>query len=295
MSEVNGKDFVLEKSPEGSYLFGFGLKKKLFEKQSQFQKVEVYDTVHHGKVLLHDGFFMLSERDEAIYHEMISHVPMFVHGAAKKVLVIGGGDGGTAREILRHPGVESCTMVEIDGVVVDVCKEFFPQVAESFSNPKLNLIIDDGVAFMKNTQEKFDVIVIDSTDPIGPATPLFGEDFYADVFRCLNEEGIVVAQGESPFYSLEMQQKLLSMNFKKFQWTSMYNFSNLTYPGGLWSFFFASKKKHPILDFRSEGMEKLPPRSNMDLPFHYYNSEVHKACFSLPEFQRSRLASWISI
>jgi len=289
-------DYILEKAPDASYTFGFSLKKKIFEKQSEFQKIEIFETSHHGKVLLHDGFFMLSERDEAIYHEMIAHVPLLTHGDPRKVLIIGGGDGGTAREVLRHDSVEACTMVEIDGEVVEACRKYFPEVSGALSDPRLDLIIDDGVEYLKNCTSEFDVIIIDSTDPIGPATPLFGEEFYGDVRRCLTEEGIVVAQGESPFYGLLMQEKLLGMNAGKFKWLGMYNFSNLTYPGGLWSFFFASQSKHPILDFDPDGVSAISPRSdNINMPFQYYNSDIHSGSFSLPEFQRSRLSEWTSI
>ncbi len=281
--------FITETAPDYSYQFGFGAKTKLFEKQSPYQKVEIFETTHHGRVLLHDGFFMISDRDEAIYHEMISHVPLFLHPNPTNVLIIGGGDGGTAREVLRHKSVGNCTMVEIDEVVVEACREFFPNVAKSFNDPRLDLRIQDGVEFMKNNIDEFDVIIIDSTDPIGPATPLFGEEFYANVRRSLSPDGIVVAQGESPFYGVGMQEKLMMMNASHFQWMSFYNFSNLTYPGGLWSFFFASRTAHPLFDIQ------LERKSQMDGLFQYYNLDIHKGAFSLPEFQRQRLEKWISI
>ncbi len=209
------------------------------------------------------------------------------------MLIIGGGDGGAAREVLRHNSVEKCTMVEIDQVVVDACAEFFPHVASSFKNPKLDLKIQDGVEFMKNSVEKFDVVIIDSTDPIGPATPLFGKDFYSDVWRSLSDDGIVVAQGESPFYVSGMQETLLKINRGQFKWLSFYNFSNLTYPGGLWSFMFASKVHHPILDFQLDRFTQMTEQ--MTDQFLYYNSEIQKSAFGLPEFQRSKLEPWISI
>lgn len=283
------RKFILETAPDESFQFGFGLKSQLFSKKSDFQLIEIYETTHHGRVLLHDGCFMISDRDEAIYHEMIAHVPLMVHPHPKNVLIIGGGDGGTAREVLRHPSIEKCTMVEIDEVVVEACKEFFPQVASSFSHPKLDLKIADGVEFMKNSREKFDVIIVDSTDPIGPATPLFGEDFYRDVRSRLNEDGIVVAQGESPFYGSEMQKKLMSMNAPYFKWKSFYNFTNLTYPGGLWSFFFASYKNHPLLDIQSDR------KSGIEGDFHCYSLDFHRGSFALPEFQRKNLEKWTLI
>ena len=161
-----------------------------------------------GKMLLNDGLVMLTERDEFVYHDMIVHVPLFVHPNPKSVLIIGGGDGGTAREVLRHRGVERVVMVEIDQMVVDACIDHIPQTACELDNERLELIIDDGVAFVANTEEKFDVILVDSTDPIGPAQPLFGPEFYQNIHRVLNEDGIVVSQGESPWYHAEMQAKL---------------------------------------------------------------------------------------
>src|SRR5690606_14533578 len=145
-----------------------------FSAQSPFQKVEVFESSHHGRVLMNDGCFMLSERDEFIYHEMMAHVPLHVHPNPRSVLIIGGGDGGTAREVLRHPSVEKCTLVEIDEVVVEACRKFIPKTGKIFDHPKMELHIDDGVKFVQQTDQKFDVIMIDSTDPVGAAQLLFG-------------------------------------------------------------------------------------------------------------------------
>ena len=230
---------------------------------------------------------MNSERDEFVYHDMMAHVPLFLHPDAKKVLVIGGGDGGTAREVLRHKSVEKCTMVEIDGVVVEACREHIKQCSCELDNARLDLIIGDGVKFVKETKEKFDVILIDSTDPIGPAQPLFGEDFYQDVYNCLSDDGIVVAQGESPFYIGEMQVTLLKLLNKLFPVATIYNFSNLTYPGGLWSFTFGSKKYHPTKDFNAGRVKE----SGLD--FQYYNEQIHMGSFAIPSFQRKNLEEFI--
>ncbi|WP_371188320.1 polyamine aminopropyltransferase [Thalassotalea maritima] len=263
------------------------VEKVLFSGKSEFQTVDVVETKAHGKMLLNDGLIMVTERDEFAYHDMIAHVPLFVHPNPKNVLVIGGGDGGTAREVLRHKSVEKCTMVEIDGMVVDACKEFIPQTSCELDNPRLNLIIGDGVKFVKETTEKFDVIIVDSTDPIGPAAPLFGPEFYADVYNCLSEDGLVVSQGESSWYALEIQQSLLKVLNDAFPQTYLYSFSNLTYPGGLWSFSFATKKYHPIKDFDAERVKA----SGLD--FDYYNAELHTAAFALPSFARKGLAGLI--
>lgn len=263
------------------------VEKVLFSGKSEFQSVDVVETKGHGKVLLNDGLIMVSERDEFVYHDMITHVPLFTHKNPKNVLVIGGGDGGTAREVLRHRSVEKCVMVEIDKMVVDASKEHIPQTSCVFSNPKLNLIIEDGLKYVKETKEKFDVILVDSTDPIGPAQPLFNEEFYQDLYNCLNDDGIVVSQGESPYYEVPMQQTLMGIINKTFPISLIYNFSNLTYPGGLWSFTFASKGPHPLKDINPERVE------NSNLEFQYYNCDIHKAAFALPTFQKKNLADFL--
>ncbi|MDG1752040.1 MAG: polyamine aminopropyltransferase [Thalassotalea sp.] len=265
----------------------FKVENVLFSGKSEFQTVDVVETKGHGKMLLNDGLIMVTERDEFAYHDMITHLPLFVHPDPKNVLVIGGGDGGTAREVIRHNGVEKCTMVEIDAMVVEACKAHIPQTASALDNPKINLIIGDGVQFVKDTQEKFDVIIVDSTDPIGPAQPLFGEAFYQDVFNCLTDDGIVVSQGESSWYAMDIQQSLLGVLNKVFDQCFLYSFSNLTYPGGLWSFTFATKKYHPINDFDPQRV------TSSGLTFDYYNQQLHTAAFALPSFAKKGLEGLI--
>jgi spermidine synthase len=268
----------------------FKVEKTLFSGQSDFQSVDVVETKGHGKMLLNDGLIMVTEKDEFVYHDMIAHVPLFTHPNPKTVLVIGGGDGGTAREVIRHESVEKCVMVEIDGMVVDACKEFIPQTSSKLSDKRIELLIEDGVAYVKKAKReglKFDVILVDSTDPIGPAQPLFGDEFYEDLYDCLSEDGIVVSQGESPFYISDMQSKLMSIINKLFPVVNIYNFHNLTYPGGLWSFTYASKKYHPVKDFDEARV------NSSKLEFGYYNSEVHKGSFGLPEFQKKSIGKYI--
>ncbi|MCR9205942.1 MAG: polyamine aminopropyltransferase, partial [Halobacteriovoraceae bacterium] len=264
--------------------------KTLFSGQSEFQSVDVVETRGHGKMLLNDGLVMVTERDEYSYHDMIAHVPLFTHPHPKNVLVIGGGDGGTAREVIRHPSVEKCTMVEIDEMVVNACKEFIPQTSSKLTDPKIDLIIGDGVKFVEDAAKKgiqYDVILVDSTDPIGPAQPLFGSEFYENILKCLSDDGLVVSQGESPFYHSEMQTKLIEIISGIFPVVSLYNFSNMTYPGGLWSFTFASKKYHPVKDFDPTRVEK----SNLE--FEYYNEAVHRGAFALPNFQLKRVEQYL--
>lgn len=253
--------------------------KTLFSDRSEFQKVEVVQTRWHGKMLLNDDLVMLTEKDEFVYHDMISHIPLFTHPEPKKVLVIGGGDGGSAREVLRHQNVEKCVMVEIDKMVVDACLEHIPQTSEVLKgHPRLELIIGDGVKFVKETKEKFDVIIVDSTDPIGPAQPLFGSEFYEDVFNCLSDDGIVVSQGESPWYNVPIQKSMMEVISMQFPFVRMYQFGNLTYPGGAWCFTYASKGLDPQKDFKKGRVE------NSGLKFKYYTPELHTAAFALPQF-----------
>ncbi len=280
-------DLWIEEKCDNIMGLKFKVEKTLFSGQSEFQSVDVVETKGHGKMLLNDGLVMLSERDEFVYHDMIAHLPLFVHPCPENVLIIGGGDGATARETFRHHDVKRCVMVEIDKMVVHACKEFIPSCSCELDNPKLDLIIGDGVKFAKETKEKFDVILIDSTDPIGPAQPLFGEEFYRDIHNCLNDNGIVVSQGESPWYQNKMQNKLMSIKSKLFDVVSVYNFSNLTYPGGLWSFTFASKGLHPIKDFKEEKVSKS------GLKFKYYNESIHKAAFALPQFQKENVQEFV--
>ena len=270
------------------YAMRFRVTDILFSGKSEFQHVDIVQTASHGKMLLNDGLVMLSERDEFVYHDMITHVPLFVHPNPKRVLIIGGGDGGTAREVLRHSSVEQVVMVEIDGMVVDSCKEHIPLTAKDLEHEKLELIIDDGVAYVESCQEKFDVILVDSTDPIGPAQPLFGIEFYQNIYRVLADDGIVVSQGESPWYHSEMQKTLVEIVASIFPKTYIYNFSNMGYPGGLWSFTFGSKKYNPVGDFSEKRVEAS------GLEFQYYNVQVHKGCFAIPSFQRKPLEKWLS-
>lgn len=281
-------DLRVEESHRNHFGIRYSIKETLFSQKSEFQQVDVVETLGHGKMLFNDGLAMVSERDEFVYHDMIAHVPLFVHPNPKQVLVIGGGDGGTLREVLRHKSVERCVMVEIDKVVVDACKEFIPVTSSELNSPRAELRIDDGVKYVADCQDKFDVILIDSTDPIGPATPLFGEEFYQNVHKILNADGIVVSQGESPFFDNEWQSKLLTIKRKFFSKTNIYNFSNLTYPGGLWSFTFASNRFSPLADFNAERV------AASGLEFQYYNAGIHRAAFALPQFQRNNLGDLIT-
>jgi len=276
-------DLWLEEKYKNFIGYRYKIKNTLFSGKSEFQSVDVVETEGLGKMLLNDGLVMVTEKDEFVYHDMITHVPMFTHPNPENVLIIGGGDGGTAREVLRHKSVKKCVMVEIDKMVVDACKEHISQTSKDLNHPKLELIIDDGLEYVKNTSLKFDVILIDSTDPIGPAAPLFNSAFYKNIKKCLSTNGIVVSQGESVFFESHMQQVLLGILGEHFSKVSIYNYSNLTYPGGLWSFTYASEVLDPIKNFDETRI------SASNLKFNYYNEQIHRAAFALPSFMREKV------
>lgn len=280
----------VEENHADTLLLRYPLKNRLFKGESRFQTVEVVETEGYGRMLLNDGLVMISERDEFVYHEMISHVPMFAHPEPKQVLVIGGGDGGTVREVLKHSTIEHCHMVEIDAMVVDACKEWIPQTAVGMQeHPKFSLDIADAIDYVATTEKRYDIILVDSTDPIGPAVPLFGSEFYANVHRILNHDGIVVAQGESPFYAAEQQYSLLKTMGELFPLVAIYNYNNLTYPGGLWSFAIASKLHHPFNNLDSSRIQA----SGFD--FSWYNADIHRASFMLPQFMLNNLDGLITV
>jgi spermidine synthase len=260
----------------------FRVERVLFRGESEFQTVAIVETAAHGRLLLLDGLFMLSERDEFVYHEMIAHVPLLAHPAPRRVLVIGGGDGGTVRECLKHPTVEHVRLVEIDALVVDACREHIPLCAGCLDDPRVQVTVADGVAFVREIAERYDVVLVDSTDPIGPAQPLFGPAFYGDVRRVLGDEGVAVSQCENPWYEPAAQRGLLDILGELFPVVSLYNYQNLTYPGGLWSFSFASKGPRP-------DAELDPARIAALGELKWWTPAIQRAAFALPAFQRRAL------
>ena len=255
--------------------------------QSPFQRVRIIESYKYGKMLALDDMVMTTIEDEFHYHEMISHPAIFTHGNAKNILVIGGGDGGTVREILRHEDVQNVTMVEIDGEVIEACKKHLPQIASAFGNPKLNLIVDDGIAFIKNAQANtYDIIIVDGSDPVGPAEGLFSVEFYTNCYNALKNGGILVAQGESPKFNekafRELNQTLKSIFGKDNAPVSL--FFVPTYPTGLWSFQYGLKNANHPKNIQGERVIETFV-SNKGL--RYYNADVHKGSFAIPNFVKS--------
>jgi len=258
------------------------IKETLFSGRSDYQEISVVDTVEFGRMLVLDGVFQTSIFDEYIYHEMISHVPLNVHPQPAHVLVIGGGDGGCVREVVKNPAVQQVDMVEIDGIVVEVSKKYLPEISSAMiaNHPKLHLRIGDGIHHVKNTEGRYDVVIVDCSDPIGPGEGLFTADFYRDVYKALKPDGLFVQQTESPFYHQELVRKSYQDINDLFPIARLYLANIPLYPGGLHCFTIGSKKYDPL---------HVDATKTSGLPGRYYNQGIQKSCFVLPEFVRELL------
>jgi spermidine synthase len=265
---------------DGSVGITMKIKSHLFHRQTSCQTIDIFDTAFYGKLMVIDGAVMLTEADEFVYHESITHIPLGWIRHPKRVLIIGGGDGGTAREVLRYPSLEEVVLVEIDREVINASKKFFPNLSSSFNDKRLNLLIQDGARFVKDSKVPFDVIIVDSTDPVGPGKVLFSEEFYRNCSAILREGGILTAQTESPFdrTNRSVIRDIYKSLRNVFQHTHMYLASIPTYPFGLWSFAFASNSINPV---------KTPPIAEyVPQELKYYNYEYARHAFALPNFVR---------
>ncbi len=258
-----------------------------YDVQSPYQRVRILESYKYGKMLALDDMVMTTIEDEFHYHEMIAHPAMFTHKDPKKVLVIGGGDGGTVRELLRHEGLEHVTMVEIDGEVIKACREHLPEIAASFEHPKLNLLVEDGIAFVKNaTDEAYDIVIVDGSDPVGPAEGLFSETFYRDCHRILKPGGILLTQGESPKFN---EKAFSELNFTLQDIFGVGNtpvslFFVPTYPSGMWSFQYGLKgSPDPKNISNDEEIDAFVEEQGL----RYYNADVHRGSFATPNFVKS--------
>lgn len=247
---------------------------------SEHQQIDVFESPEFGRFLVIDGFMMLTEKDEFIYHEMITHVPMAVHPSAKKVLVIGAGDGGVVRELTRYNQIEHIDLVEIDPVVVEVSKQFLPQTACKFDDPRLHIHYEDGVKYVRGQKDQYDLIIVDSTDPIGPGEGLFTKEFYGSCYKSLKADGIMVNQHESPYYEYNRQAMIRAHKriVESFPISKVYQVHIPTYPSGHWLFGFASKKYHPVHDLQAQTWNDL------NLKTRYYNTKLHVGSFALPNY-----------
>ena len=268
--------------------FTFKVNKVVHSSRSEFQALDIVDTEAYGRLMLLDGCVMTTEKDEFIYHELISHVPLFsLPNPPKRVLVIGGGDGGTVREILKHPSVEEVVLCEIDGDVIRYSQQYFPTIGGDIDNPKVTLEVRDGVAYMANlAPESFDAIMVDSTDPVGPGEGLFTQKFYTDAMNALKPEGVLVAQTESLIALPEGVKKIYSVLKDVFPYVTGYCATVPTYPGGLWSWSFCTKGTvTPTSHFNAANTEAIVATCQ------YYNAAVHQAVFALPNFAQKLIQS----
>ncbi len=254
--------------------------KQLYTGQSRFQRIDVFESREFGRFLTLDGYMMLTEKDEFIYHEMIVHTPMAVNPDIKNVLVIGAGDGGVARELVRYPGVERIDVVEIDEAVVEACRKYLPQTACGFDDERVVLCFQDGLKFIRNRRDEYDLIIVDSTDPFGPGEGLFTKEFYGNCYKALKEDGIMVNQHESPFYEPDAvaMQRAHKRIRECFPISRVYQAHIPTYPSGHWLFGFASKRRHPVEGFSGDRWNAL------GLDTKYYNTKLHKGAFALPNY-----------
>jgi spermidine synthase len=258
----------------------FRAKRRLLSEKTPFQKIEVYDTASHGRVLLLDGLVQTTEKDEFFYHEMLVHPALMSHPRPRDVLIIGGGDGGALREVLRYR-VRRAVLVEIDGRVIDACRRYFPRLAVSFGDKRAAVVVDDGNRFIRETDRQFDAILVDSSDPVGPSAVLHRRAFYTGLKRCLRPGGIIAAQAGAPLFHLEHLRKKRLFLKELFSFALYYLGPVPTYPGGLWCYVFLSDRVDPLQTRRRRPPKKLK----------YYNRDVHRAAFALPEFLKDRTLS----
>ncbi|MEG1871156.1 MAG: polyamine aminopropyltransferase, partial [Peptostreptococcaceae bacterium] len=253
----------------------YKVKETLVRRKTDFQELSILDTEAFGRMLVLDGIVQTTIKDEYVYHEMISHIPLFTHPNPKKVLVVGGGDGGAIREVLKHPSVKKAVLCEIDGVVVEECKKYLPEISCALEDPRCEVFIGDGIKYVHEHKNEFDVIIVDSTDPFGAAEGLFGGSFYNEISECLTQDGIFIAQTETPFYLPEVVQRVFNDAKAIFPVTKLFMAAIPTYPSGYWSFTVGSKKYDP---------ETVDLTNTIDIETKYYTKKLHKSSFTLPKY-----------
>jgi len=271
-----------EEALHAGYSQGFDVTNVLFHEKTEHQDLVIFETPSFGRVMALDDIVQVTSRDEYVYHEMMTHVPLLAKGDATDVLIIGGGDGGILREVLRHKSVENATMVEIDRAVVDLCLEYFPDISNgAFDDPRSELIITDGVKFVAETDRRFDAIIVDSTDPIGPGEVLFTERFYAHCHRCLKDGGVLVTQNGVPFFQGEEVTNTYRRMGKSFADNGFYTAVVPTYVGGFMTLGWGTDDA-ALCDV---DLDVLRTRfADADIKTRYYTPELHKAAFALPQF-----------
>ncbi len=280
-------DFWFSEKHTKNVKLSIRVNKQLHSSKSKYQRIDVFDSYEFGRFLTLDGYMMLTEKDEFIYHEMITHVPMAVHPHPSNILVIGAGDGGVVRELCKYDIVENIDLVEIDKKVIEVCKKYLPKTASNFDDERVNIYIQDGLKFIRNKENIYDIIIVDSTDPFGPGEGLFTKEFYGNCYKALKEDGIMVNQHESPFYKEDAKATIRAHRriYESFDLARVYQAHIPTYPSGHWLFGFASKKYHPV---RSLDKQRW---LDFKIECRYYNPNLHVGSFALPNYVESLLKS----
>ncbi|GAE92549.1 spermidine synthase [Gracilibacillus boraciitolerans JCM 21714] len=258
----------------------FGITAKINQtyhtEQTDFQRLDMVETAEWGgNMLLLDDMVMTTDRDEFVYHEMVAHVPLFTHPNPKAVLVVGGGDGGVIREVLKHPSVQKAVLVEIDGKVIEYSKKYLPNIAGKLEDPRVEVRVADGFMHIAENQNKYDVIMVDSTEPVGPAVNLFTKGFYDGISKALKDDGIFVAQTDNPWFKADLIKQVYHDVREIFPVTRLYTANIPTYPSGLWTFTLGSKIHDPL---------KVKDDRFHELETKYYTPQLHRACFALPKF-----------
>ncbi|MDD1614096.1 MAG: polyamine aminopropyltransferase [Methylococcaceae bacterium] len=275
---MNPSQWFTEQVPGAGSAFSLKIKQKVHEEQSEFQHLEIYETETFGNLMVIDGCTMVSTRDNFFYHEMMSHPALYTHPNPKRVWIIGGGDCGTLREVLKHSSVEHAVQIDIDERVTRLAEIYFPELCESNNDPRAELKFIDGIKWVKDAApNSVDMIIVDSTDPVGPALGLFSDEFYRDCFNCLSENGMVVQQSESALYHLKLIGEMrTSMGSAGFSHLQTLFFPQCLYPSGWWSATIASKSD----------LTKFREQDSANKPFDtvYYNVDIHKASLAQPEF-----------
>ena len=272
-------EFFRESDPVSPIIYTYKINSVLYSGRSQYQEIQVLDTPEFGRILVLDGVVQLTERDEFFYHEMLAHVALHVHLCPKNVLIIGGGDGGTLREVTKHELVKNVQLIELDNEVIEISKRYFPSLSKGFSDERVKIDEMDGSRFVRDTTEKYDVVLVDSTDPVGSARNLFSEQFFSDVFSVLNKEGILVIQTESLHFHRQFVKEIQEKLGRSFKIVGIYTVPLATYAGNWWTFSIASKKFMPYI-----------PNRKLAFSTKYYDEQVHKNAF-LPETIYERLMS----
>ena len=278
--EAKGLDLWYTEEHSKEAKFSIKVLRQLYSVQSPFQKIDILESEEFGRFFTLDGYMMVTEKDEFIYHEMIVHVAMATNLNIKRVLVIGAGDGGTVRELTRYPFIEHIDMVEIDKMVVDVCKEFLPQTACKLNDPRVHLYFEAGLRYIRSKENEYDLIMVDSTDPFGPGEGLFTKEFYGNCFKALTEDGILVNQHENAYYTsfAQSMRRAHCRIVNLFPICKVYQAHIPTYPSGHWLFGFASKKYDPVADLKADAWNQL------GIYTRYYNTDLHRGCFALPTY-----------